>query len=159
MRYVMLLGSMVLMTSCTLLPSREDLTSKLVNDTLMAINWNDVDQFPVFGDCEETLPKMALRNCFEESMVTYLSNMLDGLTWEVEQPLNDSAYVDFLVDEDGFITMTEVSSSENIIAHIPNFNSTLRERLKNLNSAAPALKRNIPVKLKFRLPIILNTIG
>ena len=90
-------------------------------------------------------------------MMAYFSKAMDGLQFQVDNDLNDTTYIDFLIDEHGFITILNVEENTEILNEISDFNTKVSNRLNDLTTVAPALKRGIPVALKFRLPIVLNT--
>ncbi|TAI47176.1 hypothetical protein [Flagellimonas allohymeniacidonis] len=151
---ILILG---LSTSCNLFVSQEETTKNMVNQELLEINWNDVDQYPLFEGCEEDLDKIAQRSCFESAMLGYFSESLEGLSFQVNKDMNDTIYVDFLIDEHGFIAVQNVEEKESVLNEIANFNTEVSRRLNDLTTVAPALKRGVPVSIRFRLPIILNT--
>lgn len=136
--------------------SKEDQTQKLVNDELLSIDWNDVDQYPLFDNCDETAPKQIQRECFENGMLQIAAQALDSLQFEVQNDLNDTVVIEFKVDEDGFITVEQIKDSPEILNEISDFNTQIKSRLKDL-TVAPALKRGNPVSLRFKLPIVINT--
>lgn len=136
--------------------SKEDKTKKLVRDELETVNWNDVDQYPLFDNCDETATKKAQRDCFQNEMLNHFSQALDSLQFDVKTDLNDTMYVDFKIDEHGFITVLNLEENLNILKEIEDFNTQITGRLKDL-TVAPALKRGTPVSLRFRLPIVVNT--
>jgi len=146
-----------LLCSCELFESKEEKTQKLVNEELMAIDWNDVDQYPHFDNCDETATKQAQKECFESVMLDFFSKALSGLTFEVDHELHDTVYIDFLVDEHGFISVLNVEEKTDVLNEISDFNHKISERLNDLTTVAPALKRGNPVSLRFRLPLVLNT--
>ncbi len=157
MRKFLLLCLFGLLASCELFMSKEEKTKKMVNEELLAIDWNDVDQYPLFEDCDETAAKQAQRECFQGVMSGYFSEALDDLQFQVDTDINDTMYVDFVVDEHGFISVVNVQENANILNKISDFNTKVSERLNDLTTVAPALKRGIPVSLRFRLPVVLNT--
>jgi hypothetical protein len=71
--------------------------------------------------------------------------------------LNDTVYVDFLIDEHGFISVLNVEEKTSVLNEIADFNAKITARLNDLTTVAPALKRGNPVSLRFRLPLLLNT--
>ena len=144
-------------TSCELFESKEEKTQKLINEELMAIDWNDVDQYPHFDNCDETATKQAQKECFEGVMMDFFSKALAGLKFEVDHELHDTVYIDFLVDEHGFISVLNVEEKTDVLNEISDFNHKISERLNDLTTVAPALKRGNPVSLRFRLPLVLNT--
>ncbi|MER3374534.1 MAG: hypothetical protein RIM83_07840 [Allomuricauda sp.] len=156
-KFVLLIIFMGLLVSCELFESKEDKTQKLVNEELLAIDWNDVDQYPLFEDCDETANKPDQRDCFQAVMLDSFSKALDGLEFQVDQDLNDTVYIDFVIDEHGFISVLNVEEKTDVLNAIADFNTKISERLNDLTTVAPALKRGNPVSLRFRLPLVLNT--
>jgi len=146
-----------LLFSCEYFASRETKTQQLVNDELLDIDWNEVDAYPLFENCDETVAKSEQRTCFESTMLQHFSNALADLEYSVQTDLNQQLYIDFLVDEHGFITISQVEENNAIATAIPGFYNEINARLNNLTTVRPAHKRGIPVSVKFRLPIVLNT--
>ncbi|KQC30150.1 hypothetical protein [Flagellimonas eckloniae] len=156
MQKFLLISCLALFASCELFMSKEDKTQRIVNEELLAIDWNDVDQYPLFDNCDETAAKQAQRDCFQSEILNHFSQALDSLQFQVDTDLNDTLYVDFLVDEHGFITVLNIEENPNILNEIEEFNAEVTSRLRDL-TVAPALKRGTPVSLRFRLPIVVNT--
>ena len=156
-KFVLVIVFMGLLVSCELFESKEDKTQKLVNEELMAIDWNDVDQYPLFDSCDETATKEAQRECFQNMMADYFSEALAGLKFQVRNDMKDTVYIDFLIDEHGFISVLNVEEKTAVLNEISDFNTRICERLNDLTTVAPALKRGNPVGLRFRLPLVLNT--
>lgn len=136
--------------------SKEEQTQKMVSDELMAIDWNDVDQFPLFEECDEMAQKTAQRNCFKREMLKRFVEAFSDTVYEVDQEIKDTLFVDFEVDEDGFVNITEIQENGAIEKVVPGFRDEIRSRFSDL-TVIPAHKRGINVKIKFRLPIVLDT--
>ena len=128
----------------------------MVNQELMAIDWNDVDQYPLFEACDEMAQKTEQRNCFEREMLERFMEAFSDTVYEVDQEIKDTLFVDFEVDEDGFVNIIEIEQNAAIEEVVPGFRDEVRSRFKDL-TVLPAHKRGINVKIKFRLPIILDT--
>lgn len=143
-------------TSCNYFISKEEKTKKLLNDELMAIDWNDVDQFPLFDECDEMAQKSEQRRCFEREMLQRFVAAFSDTVYEVDQEIKDTLFVDFEVDEDGFVNITEIEENNAIEKVVPGFREEVRSRFKNI-TVRPAIKRDVFVKMKFRLPIILDS--
>lgn len=136
--------------------SKEERTQKMVNKELMAIDWNDVDQYPLFEECDEMAQKAEQRNCFERGMLRRFSEAFSDTVYEVDDEIKDTLFVDFEVDEDGFVNITEIEENSSIEKVVPGFREEIRTRFRDL-TVIPAHKRGINVKIKFRLPIVLDT--
>jgi hypothetical protein len=153
----LLLFSLFFLASCEYFTSPEKKTQQLVNDELLTIDWNKVDAYPLFENCDETVSKQAQRECFETTMLEHFSAAFADLEYLVQNDLNQQLYIDFLVDEHGFITISQVEENDVISNAIPGFYNEINSRLNDLTTVKPAHKRGTPVSIKFRLPIVLNT--
>ncbi len=158
MRKCLVVLCLTLLASCELFMSNEDKTKKKVNEELLGIDWNDVDNYPLFVDeCDETAPKQIQKECFQSVMLASFAEALGDLQFQVKNDLNDTMYVDFEIDEHGFILVSNMEENVDILNEIKDFNTLLSERLNDLTTVKPAHKRGIPVSLRFRLPIVLKT--
>lgn len=144
-------------TSCNYFQSQGAQTEELINQELLAIDWNDVDQYPLFENCDETATKQVQKECFQVNMLNYFATSFEDIEFEVDKDLNDTLYIDFLIDEHGFITVLEIQEKDNVKKVLPQLRDELSKRLNDLTTVAPALKRSTPVSVKFRLPLVLNT--
>mgnify|MGYP001820161794 CR=1 FL=1 len=146
-----------LLSSCDLFTSSEVKTQQLVEKELQAINWNDVDQFPLFGDCNETAPKPSQKECFENTLLSHFSMTLEEFEFILDKDVEEAVYVDFLVDKEGKISVLNIDKSRIIQEQIPEFDGIVSRSLKSLPPLEPALKRGIPVNTRFRIQIVLNS--
>lgn len=146
-----------LFVSCEFLVSTEEKTQKLVREELKIINWNDVDQYPLFRDCDETAPKALQRQCFQTTMSGHFSQALKGLEFRVDRDLHDTVYIDFVIDEQGFISVLNMENKTTTFGEIAGLTTKIAEQLYTITPVKPAVKRGLPVRLRFRLPIVLHT--
>lgn len=153
----MVLCGLCLFTSCDWFSSKDEKVQKLVDEELKSINWNDVDQYPLFAYCDETAAKIDQKTCFESVVLLHFSSVMQDFEFVMEEAINDTIYVDFLMDHEGTITVLEVEKNEVLTTQIPEFEAIVIQALKTLPKVAPALKRGIPVSAKFRIPIVLNS--
>lgn len=122
----------------------------------MGINWEDVDKYPLFDTCDETVGKDEQKACFTETLLGHLSRSLQQSELVLEEEVSDTLYVDFLMDDVGSITLTEIHGAEGTRNFESVFKEHIRSGLDSLPNIKPALKRGIPVKVKFRVPIVLS---
>lgn len=151
------MSSLCLLSSCDLFTSSEVRTQQLVERELQAINWNDVDQFPLFDDCDETVSKSAQKECFENTLLLHFSMTLREFEFILDKDVEEAVYVDFLVDKEGKISVLNIDKNSIIQEQIPEFDGIISRSLKSLPPLGPALKRGMPVNAKFRIPIVLNS--
>ncbi len=157
MRILIPVLAIFLLSSCDFFLPREEKTRKKVLAELNTINWNDVDQYPLFEDCDESATKTEQRGCFEDNLLAHFAQTLSGFEFELEQEVVDTIFVDFLIERDGSITVLEIEDHPLLQEQIPEFNGVITQSLKSLPRIEPALKRGMPVSAKFRIPLELNT--
>lgn len=143
--------------SCEWFPSRQARTQQLVNAEMQTIDWNQLDQFPLFGACDETAPKTDQQECFQGTLTLHLSMALEDFDFRSETALHDTIYVDFLVDNKGGISVLSVGENPTLSAENPEFENIVARSLRSLPRLEPALKRGIPVAAQFRIPLVLKT--
>ena len=151
------MSCLCLLSSCDLFTSSEVKTQQLVEKELQAINWNDVDQFPLFEVCDESVSKSSQKECFENTLLLHFSKTLEEFEFILDKDVNEAVYVDFLVDKEGKISVLNIDKNRIIQEQIPEFDGIISRSLKSLPPLGSALKRGMPVNAKFRIPIVLNS--
>ena len=157
MRKFVILALLGLFVSCDWFMSKEVKTQKLVDQEMQSIDWNELDEYPLFDNCDETDSKTVQKECFETTLLSHFSSTLHEFDFELDAEINDTVYVDFIMDKEGWISVLKIDKNAAVNSQIPEFNAIITRSLKNLPKVAPALKRGIPVSAKFRIPIVLNT--
>ncbi|MEA1784482.1 hypothetical protein U1E44_00110 [Arenibacter sp. GZD96] len=157
MRNILVLCALCLFSSCDWFSSKEEKIQKLVDEELKSIDWNDVDQYPLFADCDETASKADQKICFESNVLLHFSMILQDFEFVLNENVNDTIFVDFLTDPQGMISVLEIEKNPLVEDQIPEFEAIVTQSLKTMPKVAPALKRGIPVSAKFRIPIVLNS--
>lgn len=143
--------------SCDLFESKEKKTQKLVKQEMLAIDWNDVDNYPLFENCDESTSKTSQRECFESELLTHFSATLKEFEFVIDPGINSTVFVEFLIDHEGRLSVIQIEKDKAIDTKMPEFDGIISQSLKNLPPLAPALKRGIPVNAKFRIPIVLDS--
>ena len=156
MRQIMFLFLMISLASCGLFQSKEDQIAKNVTAALKGVDWNDIDSYPLFDECEPSAPKIELRECFATQLHKRLQVIIHEKVYKVDAPINDTLLVSIMVDEDGFIFVQQISENKHIEALIPGFSEDVRTKFRD-STVIPAHKGGTDVKIRLNLPIILNT--
>jgi hypothetical protein len=156
-RNIFILLFLCSLTSCGWITSKEKKTRELVQKELGEIDFNEVDNYPLFENCDETLTKIGQRECFEQELLSNCAGTLKQYEFVLEEGGDKTVLVDFMVDQDGKISILNIEKDQTIDERMPEFNQLIAQCLEDLPPMAPALKRGIPVKTKFRIPIVLNS--
>ena len=134
-------------------PSKEDLLKK----ELKAINWNEVDEYPSIAECDKIDDKTQRQQCFFDYLTQTIQQKLSGDTLAILYPELDTIEVKVTVFPNASIAF-EPQFSKDIVAYDTiRIDSILRAKLVNFPKINPALKRGIPVKTQFILPVIIKT--
>jgi hypothetical protein len=133
------------------IPNEKDLLDKEIK----AINWNQVDEFPSMINCDSVLDKTAKQNCFIQNLSQIIQQKLDTTKTKIIFPKTDTIQVKVTVSADAtlqFQTQFTDSTAYNKVK----IDSILKSRLINFPQIKPAIKRGIPVKTQFILPVVLK---
>ncbi|PIB38727.1 hypothetical protein [Maribacter sp. 4G9] len=145
------------LVSCNFLESKEKRTQEMINQELREMDWNSIDSYPLFLDCDETATKQVQKQCFEQKITRHFETTLNEFEFTVDSDKNAIVDVIFVIDEEGKIHVVDIIKDATILKQMPEFDGIITQSLKNMPPIAPALKRGIPVKAKFKLPVQLNT--
>lgn len=143
--------------SCNLFQSKEKRTQELINAELRELDWNSIDSYPLFLECDETATKEAQKQCFELQLTTHFENTLREFEFTIDSDRSAIVDVIFVIDAKGKISVEKIIKDAAILKQMPEFDGIISQSLKNIPPIAPALKRGIPVKTKFKIPVRLNT--
>lgn len=146
-----------LCVSCHFFDSRAEKTQKIIEQEMGGIDWNAIDQFPLFEGCDELASKEVQKKCFEEMLLLHYSEILGDFEFVLDRKIKDTIRIDVLIDNKGLISILHIEQDSIVNSQIPGFNGIISRGIKSLPKLKPALKRGIPVKAKFRIPLVINT--
>lgn len=133
-------------------PSEKDLLQK----ELKAINWKEVDQFPSFIDCEKIENKTLSQQCFFELMTLLIQEKLSTDTLPILYPELDTISVKVTIYPNSSLKFEPQFPKDSLAYDKIKIDSILKARLIDFPKINPAIKRGIPVKTQFILPVILR---
>jgi len=133
-------------------PSKEVLLQK----ELKTINWNEVDEFPSVSDCEKITDEAMSRQCFFDFLSTTIQQKLAVDTLSVLYPELDTIEVRVTVFPDSTLKFEPQFPKDTVAYDTIKIDSILHARLIDFPKVNPAIKRGIPVKTQFVLPVILK---
>ncbi|MBT3587773.1 MAG: hypothetical protein HN507_03895 [Flavobacteriaceae bacterium] len=143
--------------SCQFFETEKISSETFLKDEIKSINWKDVDQYPIFLNCDTFTEKKEQKSCFESTLSAHLYQVINSEKMRVTSDLNETFVLDFLVDEKGKLAITSMKIDSLLKVQIPLLATTIMEGIKTLQPIAPAYKRGIPVKTTFRLPLVIKT--
>ena len=143
--------------SCNFVSNKELVIEDLVSKDLKTFNWNAVDTYPRFQNCDTITNKELNFNCFVNTITSKLQTNLINNPVVINSSISDTLVVYFNVTKKGDIVLSEFSN-ESVISELNVLvDSIFKLTVSDLPKLYPAIKRGQPVKTKFNLPILIST--
>ena len=133
-------------------PSEKELLQK----ELKSINWKEVDEYPSLVDCESVTDKKQQQQCFFERLTQLIQEKLSVDTLAALYPELDTIEVKVTVFPNATLQFEPQFPKDSVAYDTIKIDSILRARLVGFPKVNPAIKRGIPVKTQFILPVILK---
>ena len=146
----------LLFNSCQYFDNQVPSEKELLQKELNAINWKEVDEFPSIAECEKIENKIQREECFFEVMTQLIQERLSVDTLSVLYPELDTIEVKVTVFPNSKIIFEPLFPKDSVAYDTVKIDSILKTRLVGFPKVNPAIKRGIPVKTQFILPVILK---
>ena len=143
--------------SCQYFEKKVPNEKELLEKQLKEINWNEVDEYPSVADCEKLTDDTQRKQCFFEFLTTTIQQKLAVDTLSTLFPKLDTIEVKVTVFPNSTMEFDPQFPKDSVAYDTIKIDSILRIRLVNFPKVNPAIKRGIPVKTKFVLPVIIKT--
>jgi len=142
--------------SCQYFEKQVPSEKELLQKELKAINWKEVDEYPSVADCERIAEKKQRQQCFFEVMAQLIQQKLDIDTLSILYPELDTIEVKVTVFPNASMKFEPQFPKDSVAYDTIKIDSILHARLVDFPKVNPALKRGLPVKTQFILPVILK---
>ena len=149
------LGFLMLM-SCQYFNVKKTSSDAILKEELQTFNWNEVDEYPSFPECDSAITKLERKQCFEYVLTTHITRFLQKDTIIVTQNIEDTLLLELQISEKGLLSVLNIEVDSLISQEIPNIKDLLRHALDSLPKIFPAIKRGQQVKTEFKLPVIIS---
>ena len=133
------------------IPSEQELLEKKLGE----INWNEVDEFPSVASCDSITDKEQKKQCFFQYLTELIQMKLSSDTLAVRYPQLDTIEVKVTVLPNATLEF-ETQLADSLSYDRQTIDSIIKSRLVDFPEIQPALKRGIPVRTQFVLPVILD---
>ena len=148
---------LLLATSCQFFETEKVSSEKIFKDEVKSIDWKDIDSYPSFSNCENAIEKPQQKDCFINTISTQLYKSISHEGLVATRDVYDTVRVNFQVSSKGELSIVEVKMDSTLRREFPNLETWILQSIDSLSPVAPALKRGIPVKTQFTLPVIIKT--
>lgn len=143
-------------TSCQYFEKQIPSENELLQKELKTINWKEVDEYPSLLDCEKITNKQQQKQCFFDRLTQLIQEKLSVDTLAVLYPELDTIEVKVTVFPNATMKFEPQFPKDSVAYDTIKIDSILRARLVDFPRVNPAIKRGIPVKTQFILPVIIK---
>ena len=130
---------------------------EFINEELKSLNWNDVDQYPVFENCLEINNVKNKNNCFVETITSSFRENLKTNNLVLNRTLIDTVRMVLKVDKIGKISIENMTISDQNNKYKEVITKSFENTVSSLPKLYPAIKRGQAVDVRFNIPIIIST--
>lgn len=148
----------LLLTSCEYFSSSTSTSKSNLEVSETIIDFTKVDVYPIFSDCENFAENDNQKECFQTTLTQKVGESLSQADIKVKKAVNDTAWIDILIDNTGRASLVNINSTSAIDEQIPDFQQTLEQSIDRLPTMKPAVKRGIFVKSQYRMAVEVKTI-
>lgn len=156
MKQICVFMSLLMLCSCEYFNVKKTSSEAILNEELQTFNWNDVDAYPSFSECDSVDTKTERKSCFEQVLTQHIWEFLNAEKIVISQDINDTMILKFQVSETGNLKLVNAKIDSLTRYVIPEIEALLYKSLDSLPRIFPATKRGQQVKTEFELPIIIQ---
>lgn len=156
MKPYLLFLAFILFNSCQFFDKQVPSEKELLQKELKAINWKEVDEYPSVIDCDKIDDKKQREQCFFEVLTQLIQQKLSNDTLSILYPELDTIEVKVTVFPNATMQFEPQFPKDSVAYDTVKIDSILKARLVDFPKINPAIKRGLPVKSQFILPVILK---
>ncbi|MGV3695718.1 hypothetical protein [Flavobacterium sp.] len=157
MKKLLLIPLLVLFQSCQYFEKQVPNEQELLDKELKQINWNEVDEYPSIANCEKLSDAAQRKQCFFEYLTAEIQQKLNVDTLSILFPKLDTIEVKVTVYPNATMEFEPQFPKDSVAYDTIKIDSILHARLIDFPKVNPAIKRGIPVKTQFVLPVIVKS--
>lgn len=157
MKSVLLIFYLFVCVSCKYFDTEKITAEEWVQEEIQTIDWNDIDTYPLFPNCDELESKIAQKSCFETTLKNHLTQFLQTKEITTNTLINEQVQLEIVINKEGHVYSEKMQADSLVLVAIPELENWLSESLLSLPKIEPALKRAVPVTTRFVLPVVIQT--
>lgn len=143
-------------SSCQYFEKKVPSEKELLQKELKTINWKEVDEYPTVAECEAIADEKQRQKCFFDVMSKLVQEKLDIDSLSILYPELDTIEVKVTVFPNSKMKFEPQFPKDSVAYDTIKVDSILHARLVDFPKVNPAIKRGIPVKTQFILPVIIK---
>ncbi|RMA77694.1 hypothetical protein BC961_0035 [Flavobacterium weaverense] len=145
-----------LFNSCQFMEKQVPSEKELLQKELKSINWKEVDEYPSLSDCDKIESKAQRQQCFFDVLTQLIQEKLSVDTLSMLYPKLDTIEVKVTIFPNATMQFEPQFPKDSVAYDRIKIDSILKARLVDFPKVNPAIKRGIPVKTQFILPVIIK---
>jgi hypothetical protein len=142
--------------SCQYFEKKVPSEKELLQKELKSINWKEVDEYPTVTECETINDKKQRQKCFFDVMSQLIQEKLNVDSLSILYPDLDTIQVKVTVFPNSKMKFEPEFQKDSVAYDTIRIDSILHARLVDFPKVNPAIKRGLPVKTQFTLPVIIK---
>ncbi|MFL1894908.1 hypothetical protein ACJRPK_04340 [Aquimarina sp. 2-A2] len=142
--------------SCDQLIVKREHRDDIKEEEWHKLNRSEVDEPPLFKTCADE-PEIDGMQCFQQTLTQHIHNYINKDVLLVSENITDTLWVSLLVNTNGTIIIENYELPEFLSEQLPDLESLLTASVSSLPTVEPAHLRGVPVNVRYRLPVVLNT--
>lgn len=142
--------------SCQYFEKKVPSEKELLQKELKSINWKEVDEYPTVAECETINDKKERQKCFFDVMSQLIQQKLNVDSLSIIYPDLDTIQVKVTVFPNSKMKFEPEFQKDSVAYDTIRIDSILHARLVDFPKVNPAIKRGLPVKTQFTLPVIIK---
>ncbi|GGW54939.1 hypothetical protein DFQ11_101406 [Winogradskyella epiphytica] len=156
MNRIVCLLILLLASSCDYFEKKKVYPEDLLKEELQTFNWNEVDTYPTFSNCDSMTTKEDLQACFQNTLIANVNDYLKAQNFVVSNDVNDTISLKIQINTTGLLEVQSIKIKPETVREIPEIDSLLHQSLNQLPKIYPAIKRGQQVTTAFELPVIVK---
>lgn len=144
---------LLLLIGCKNFETKKVSSETILQQKLEHFNWNEVDAFPTFENCQHLMEQLEKKRCFENTFTKLIYEELSEKPIVLGDSVRAKVVLHLLISAKGDPKIDSIVLPPNLQKKIPGLEARLRASIDSLPKIHPATTRGIPVATKFTLPI------
>ena len=155
MNKVFYLFFFIIFFSCEFQIQKKISADKYLEQELKTIDWNSVDELPLFDSCLNS--NLDKQKCFVLNFSELLKKNLVDNDFILNRTLVDTVYFNLKIDKLGIVSYENIVIDKELTKYQSVIENALNITIENLPKVYPALKRGQPVDVEFNFPLLIST--
>nr|AOE13909.1 hypothetical protein [uncultured bacterium]CCF99204.1 conserved hypothetical protein [uncultured Flavobacteriia bacterium] len=155
-RFFLLFLLFVSLSGCRDMETKKVSSESILAEELKEIDMKEVDEYPSMEGCDSLATRTSRKRCFERELSTNFQKFLATKILVFSDPIRDTIWLDLSITATGEAEINAIKIPDSLERQIPQMQQWLRQSLDSLPEIYPAIKRGIPVRTAFKMPVVIR---